>query len=723
MSTLTAFRSSRLWIKLLVGLMVVILALVLLAVFFPWDVLRGPINRYVSEKTGREFAITRRLEVKLGRTTRVFADGIEFANPDWAVDRHLVKAQAAEVHVRLFPLLFKRQIEMPLVRLTKPELGLQMEPDGRRTWALGSDTKDERNVPSIGALVVDEGNAHFVARQHGADIRTDFAMDRREDAGTSGVSPPMPLRFRAKGQWQNENFSAEGRTGDVLYLSAPLQQPFPAEVHVTAGRTNLRAKGTVASLATLDGANVNFQLQGANLGELYKLVGVVLPETPRFAVAGQLAKQGDVWRLRQMTGKLGNTDLAGEMSFDKSGNVPQLAGQLHSRALDFDDLAPLIGMKEQPTARQKAAAPQGKRPRDPNRKVLPTTKLDVARLQTMNADVRFSADKIVNAKQLPLDRASVHARLTNGVLQLEPLDLGVAGGRMTGRVRIDSKSTPVAVQLKLDGRGMELNRLFPGSQLTRASFGKIHGEIDLTGQGSSVAQMLGGASGNVAMLMGRGQISNLLMELMGLDGAEIIKFLMGGDTNVQLRCAATAFNVDKGRVTTRAFVLDTEDTVFYGDGVMNLAQETMDFVLRPYPKDMSILSLRSPLKLHGTLGAPQGGLDKGALASRAGLAIALGAINPLLALAATVETGPGLNADCATALRDAATPQAASRAGGNAPAGQREGSVMNAARSMSESMQPGRGQAQKSPSAGQSAPRSSTSSRPSNDTLPQTGAN
>jgi len=720
MTALTAFRSSRLWIKLLVGLVMVVLALALLAIFFPWDVLRGPINRYVSEKTGREFAITRRLEVKLGRTTRIFADGIEFANPDWAVDRHLVKAESAEIHIRLFP-LFKRQIEMPLVRLSKPELGLQMEPDGRRTWALGSDTKDERNVPAIGALVVDEGSAHFVAREHGADIRTDFAMDRREDAAVNGVSPPMPLRFRAKGKWQNENFSAEGRTGDVLYLSAPLQQPFPAEVHVNAGRMNLRAKGTVASLATLDGANVNFQLQGANLAELYKLIGVVLPETPRFAVAGQLAKQGAVWHLRQMSGKLGNTDLAGEMSFDKSGKVPQLVGQLHSRALDFEDLAPLIGLKEQTPARKTAAAARSKAPRDPNRKVLPSAKLDVARLQKMNADVRFSADKIVNAKKLPLDRASVHARLQDGLLHLEPLDLGVAGGRMTGQVRIDSRSEPAAVLVKLDARALELNRLFPGSQLTKASFGKIHGEIDLVGRGSSVGQMLGGASGNVAMLMGRGQISNLLMELAGLDGAEIIKFLMGGDTNVQLRCAATAFNVDKGLVTTRAFVLDTEDTVFYGDGKMNLAQESMDFVVRPYPKDVSILSLRSPLKVHGTLGAPKGGLDKGALASRAGLAIALGAVNPLLALAATVETGPGLNADCGTALRDASATQARSK--GNAPAGEREGNVMNAARAMSESMQPGRGQPQKSLPAGQAAKQAPQTAREARDTLPATGAN
>lgn len=676
----TARRFSGLWLKLLVGLLVLLVALVLLAVFFPWDWLRGPINRYVTEKTGREFAITQRLDVKLGRTTRIYADGITFANPEWAVDRHLVKADSAEIHVRLLPLL-KRQIELPLVRLSRPELGLQMEPDGRRTWALGGDTQDERNVPVVGALVVDEGSTHFVAGEHGADIRTDFAIDRREDAATGVVAPAMPLRFRARGTWQNEAFNAEGRTGDVLYLSAPLQQPFPAEVHVTAGRTNLRARGSVASLATLDGTNVNFQLQGANLAELYDLLGVVLPETPRYVLAGQLSKQGEAWRLRQMSGKLGNTDLAGEVAFDRSGDKPLLTGNLQSRSLDFEDLAPLIGLDKQ---RPKPAGPvitvRGKALRDPKRRVLPTARLDARRLQTMNADVRYAAARIVNAKGLPLDRGSVHARLQGGVLQLEPLDLGVAGGQMAGRIRIDGRNAPATAQLRLDARSLELNKLFPRSELTRASFGKIHGEIDLTGRGESVAQMLGAASGNVALLMGRGQISNLLMEFAGLDGAEIVKFLMGGDTNVQLRCAATAFSVDQGVMNSRAFVLDTVDTVFYGEGRIDLAQESLDFTVRPYPKDASFLSLRSPLKLTGTLGAPQGGLDKTALASRAGLALALGAINPLLALAATVETGPGENADCGAALREASAPQATARAMRNAPPAEKQGAAMGAAR-------------------------------------------
>ena len=110
-------------------------------------------------------------------------------------------------------------------------------------------------------------------------------------------------------------------------------------------------------------------------------------------------------------------------------------------------------------------------------------------------------------------------------------------------------------------------------------------------------------------------------------------------------------------MTSRAIVLDTSDTVITGEGRISLADETLDILLKPQPKDKSILSLRSPLRIGGTFAQPSAGPEKAALAGRVGLALLLGAINPLLALAATVETGPGENADCASVLALAAKPK------------------------------------------------------------------
>ncbi|HWP10465.1 MAG TPA: AsmA family protein [Ramlibacter sp.] len=675
------------WVKALAGALALAAVLALLAIFFPWDLLRGPLNRYVSDMTGRHFEITRKLDVKLGPTTRILADGIEFANPEWAADPHLVKAESAEIRIELLPLL-ERRIELPLVELRKPQLGLQVEADGRRSWALGRDTADPRNIPNIGALVVDHGSVHFIAAHHGADIHTDFAIQGppQPPAGsgtrvpaatgtsaattTTATAAPagaaMPLSFKSRGTWQKEPFTAQGRTGTVLYLNAPLQRPFPLEVNATAGATTLRASGSIASLATLDGANADFNLQGRDLADLYKLVGVVLPATPRYSLHGKLSKEGKVWHVRQIDGKLGNSDLAGELSYDRARAVPLLAGTVRSRSLDFDDLAPLVGLPEQPRSAAalphvsgaRAVAPDARAARGPTRKVLPAAGLDTARLRAMDADVRYAAARI---SQLPLERMTVHVKLRDGVLRLDPLNLGVAGGSVAGRLRIDGTSDPAVGEAHLDVRSLELNKLFPRVTITHASLGKMHGDIDLKGRGNSVARMLGTSSGSLALLMGPGQISNLLLEVAGLDGAEIVKFLLGGDQNVTLRCAAAAFDVAGGLMNTRALVLDTTDTVIYGSGQVSLANEAIDLTLRPYPKDMSILSLRSPLVVAGTFAGPKVGPYKGALAGRAGLALALAAVHPLLALAATVETGPGQDANCGPALREAASTYAAAR--------------------------------------------------------------
>ncbi|RYG14603.1 MAG: AsmA family protein [Burkholderiales bacterium] len=636
-----------------------IVALVLLVIFFPWDVLRGPLNRYVSEKTGRHFEITQRLDVKLGRTLRVFADGVEFGNPDWARDRNLLKASSAELHVKFWPLL-SRKIEVPVLKLTQPEIGLEMQGDGRRTWALGKDTSDTGTVPRIDQLIVDKGTLNFLAPAMGADIKTEFAI--------TGDADGLPLSYSSRGTYRKEPFTAKGRLGSVLQLSARQEQPFPIEVDARAGATSLKVTGTVANLGELDGADAAFDLRGNNLADLYKLLGVVLPATPQYALRGRLNKQADVWKVNAIQGRLGSSDLAGDLAYDNSQKVATLSGRVHSKVLNFDDLGPIIGVApDAPKAKvtvtgpndQQArlvttpAAPAAKsaaaKPRPG--KVLPVTPLDFEKLHAMNADVWYSAADIRRVRELPLDSGEVHINLKDGRLLLDNMKLGVAGGALAGRIDINAQAKPAVVQTKLDARGLQLNQLFPTVALTKSSLGKLNGRIDLKGTGNSAAQMLGSASGSVGVAMGRGQISNILLEFMGLDGGEILKFLVRGDQVVQLRCAAGSFDVAGGVMQTQSIVLDTVDTVIYGAGQVSLADETLNVTFRPQPKDMSILSFRSPLKIGGTFASPSAFPDKGALAGRAGAALALGLVNPLLALAATIETGPGVDTDCARVLQ------------------------------------------------------------------------
>ena len=645
---------ARRWLAVLLALLFV-LALVVL--FFPWDLLRGPVNRYVSEQLGRHFEITRQLDVTLGRTTTVQLDGVELANPDWAKEPYLLKAKAARFDIKLWPLLFGK-VELPEIALTEPQIGLQIEPDGRRTWALSRNTSDASAVPIIGTLLVDKGDLSYRASGQGANIQVAFALAAETRA--------LPLTYKARGSWKGEPLTAEGRTGGVLQLSKNTKQIFPFEVSAAAGKTRLKSKGTVTNLTELAAVDATFELQGQNLESLYRLAGVVLPSTPPYKLRGKLTRKGRVWSAEQIQGVLGSSDLSGALSFDTTEKTPLLSGKVQSKLLDFADLAPVIGLAPSTPRAAKSAvnapkvvaskAPAGVAPvaSQVGKKVLPTATLDLDKLSAMNADVQYSAADIRHIETLPLDKGAVHVKLTAGVLELTPISLGVAGGTMAGSIRIDSTATPAAFATQLDIRGMQFNKLFPTVNLTKNSLGKFSGQLDLKGRGNSAAQMLGSATGNVAMLMGRGEISNILMEFLGLDGGEIIKFFLKGDRNVVLQCAAAAFDVKDGLMTSRTILLDTSDTVINGAGKVSLANETMDIVLKPQPKDMSILSLRSPLHIGGTFASPSAGPDKLVLGERAVLALALGVINPLLALAATIETGPGEDANCAQTLQVAA---------------------------------------------------------------------
>ncbi len=316
-----------------------LLAAVLAVVLFPWDMLRGPLNRYVSETTGRSFEITRRLDVQLGWTTRVVADGLTFANPAWASEPYLVKAEQAEVDIELWPLL-SGQVVLPRVRLQQPAIGLQLEADGRRTWALGRDTADTGTVPRIGALLVDQGRLRFTGLD--TDIATEFAIDEQANA-----APCLPLSFKATGRWKKEPFTAEGRSSGVLALTqAGSPPPFALQIDARAGATRFKANGTVANLAALDGADAAVELQGRSLADLYKFIGVVLPGTPRYAVKGQLKKNGKVWAVDGIHGKLSQSDLGGALKFDAAPALPVLSGQLQSASLDFTDLGPVIGLSD-----------------------------------------------------------------------------------------------------------------------------------------------------------------------------------------------------------------------------------------------------------------------------------------------------------------------------------------------------------------------------------------
>lgn len=623
------------WLSALAALAVAVAALVAL---WDWNWFKGPVERQVEARTGRRLEIGGDLDVDLGRVAVIRADALSFANAPWARQPLMASAQRLELAIELWPLL-KGEVRIPDIRLTQARVYLQRDREHGGNWVFGD---GGGKLPTFRRVWIDDGQLEFLDPAGKTDIRAEIASraPRREDAAP-------PVEIQGKGRWKNNPFTVQGRAESPLELR-DAQRPYRLDLRAAAGATRAHARGELVDPFHLRDFDLQFALSGKNLADLYPLIGVAIPPTPPYALDGRLRRDDALWRYDGFTGKVGDSDLAGDASVDTAGKRPYLRADLVSKRLDFDDLAGFVG-----------AAPQGGRGestnpelaaqharQDASARLLPDTPYRLDKLRSMDADVKLKAARI-EAPGWPLDDMQARLLLEDGLLKLDPLNFGVADGDIRSTILMDARAPTLRTRADIRAQRLTLAKLMPTVKLGQDAIGRIGGRIALTGTGNSIARMLGDSDGSVAVGMGQGQISNLLMEFTGIDVAEILKFKLTGDHKIPIRCGFGDFAVADGVMTAKSLAFDTSDTVLIGSGTIDLRQEKLDLVIRPQPKDRSLLALRTPLLVTGTFKQPNARPDYKRLSLRGAAALALGAIAPPAALLATLELGPGKDTGCA----------------------------------------------------------------------------
>jgi len=623
---------------------------VVLVIFFDWNWLRHPIERVVTEKTGRALVINGNLNVKLGwPVTRVQVTDITFANPAWAKQPLMFTIKRVDGGIRL-PELFRRQFWLSTVRLTQPEVFLEQSLDGRKNWLLDRNQTDEKSQVKIDRIVLDNGHISYTDPLRNTHIQA--ALSTRQTLSQGTVS--ADIVFDARGDYKGLPLTASGSGGTILALSDETT-PYPIDIKASIGHTRVHATGTVTSLTRFSAADLNMMLSGASLDQLYPLIGIALPRTPTYSTQGHLLHDARRWRYEKFTGRMGKSDVAGNMQVDGGGKRPFLQGNLTFQLLDLADLGAPIGVSNQnkgkvpipgPATPTRQTMPAASAAASNKRDVLPALPFRTERWNSVDADVRIEAKRIQRARALPIENLVTRVRMNDSVLTLDPLKFGVAGGTLAGAITLNGQHDPIQAGLNIHARKLLLNQLFPTIKLSKTSIGQINGDFDLRGTGSAVGQMLASADGKVVLLIDGGEISKLMMETIGLHLWEILQLKITGDKVIKLNCALADFDVKKGVMQTRTMLLDTQITTITGSGDINLAQETLNLDLTPHTKVISPLALRSPIYIRGKFAKPQVSVDKTRLALRGAGAIALGVINPFLAIIPLVDTGPGKNSEC-----------------------------------------------------------------------------
>ena len=621
----------------------------LFLILFDWNWLRAPIERYVFKKTGRQLQIKGDIKVAIGLPPTIRIGKLRYENPEWSQEKQMATVEDLEFVPNLRS-LFGPVIIVERLRVVDADVLLERSKDGKRNWVFGKSDDPKAPVPEIRSLTIDNG----IIRWHdGLEELEARAEVKTEVQDAQGQPQRLPTVIAFSGSYKNLPFSGSARTGSVLGLRDS-GVAFPLQARGKIGKTSFEIDGTFIDIGQLAGVDARVKIAGPDLSRLYPIIPVPLPHSPPYSIEGRVKNQGTKYAYENVKGIIGGSDIGGSAIFTPKQPRPHLAASFHSKILDLKDLGPMIGIHSSGAAdagRGTVSSEHGK-PESPaaSARVLPKEPFRLERLNAIDADITLKAGQIRRPKGLALEDLTATLKLADGELTLEPLDFGFAGGNIVSNIKLNAKQDPIVTQATISMRALRINKLFPTVQLMEGSEGAMGARIKISGRGNSIAAMLATASGEGSFATSGGALSNLLVEFFGLDGGEIIKFLVVGDRETPIRCGAASFEVKDGLAASRSIVLDTVDTQIEGSGTVNLRDEQLDITLKPHPKDVSILVVRSPIHITGSFAKPNVSIDKGGLLKRLGSSALLGLINPLAALIPLVETGTGTDVNCVELL-------------------------------------------------------------------------
>lgn len=623
------------------------LALIVLLVLFRWNWLRGPLADAISARTHRPVTISGNLEVHpWSWAPTATVNGLVIGNTPWGGSGPLASLPRLTVQVKILPLL-RGKVILPLVEVDQPAVNLMRDAKGRANWVF-NDPPRPIKLPAINHLIIHDGAIGYVDVGRRATFAGTISSNEQATGADRGS-----FRLEGKGALKGAHFAARVSGGPLVNIDPSRAYPFDARIE--AGATRIRLEGRIDHPFNFAALSGKLSVSGADLKDLYDLTGLALPNSPPYALAAGFSRRGAVVALSGLRGRMGESDLEGDVSIDNSSGRPFVKADLASRRLRLSDAMAIVGGVPKRNARallspdQKLMAAR----LTAEHRMLPDSHLDVTRVRAMDARVSYRADR-VEAGKTPLRGLSLKVSLDHGVIDVDPLDLSLPQGRLAGSVRIDARrDTPAeAIDLRLsNGRLESLMAAGPHPAIE----GGLYARAKLSGVGDSVRAMAGSANGALTLVIPGGEIRQALAELLGIDATKGLFLLIAKDQGeTPIRCAVADFRATNGVLTARRIVLDTGVVLVNGTGDLNLRDETVNLDLRGKPKKFRLVRIKAPITVRGRLASPRIGVDIVKAAPQALISAAVGVLAaPLAAILPFVSPGLAKDADCAALVAEA----------------------------------------------------------------------
>lgn len=707
----------KLALKIIAGLFsLVIVAFIGFLMTFDVNQYKDDIVKVVQEKTQRTFSIDGELRLEPSLIPTVAVEGVKFGNADWGSKPDMLSVGLFEAQVALLPLLSKN-IQVKRLILNDAHILLEKNKKGVANWSIAlADGKPEKKkeqaeaptgtteLPGLDVNEVRINNATLTYID-AATGKTEKINLKELSLEAGGYSDPLQVSLDANyndipvslsgngGSLQslvnNEAYelNVSSKVGKVkadlngkiadpkqfkglelnltlgmsslqevaVLIKKELPDVGPIDIKVNVSdkgdgyelkslvasidKLNINANGEISNAAQLKGLKLNFDVKVDKLSDLKKLAGSELPAIGPFALLGTATDIDGGYKLSAFQLNLDKTDMNGEATLNLSGARPALTAATSSNLID---LTPFISDGEKKKAEKKS-------------RVFSAEPLPFELLKKADVNASVSAKKIQHP-DMPLENVELKLSLNNGNLDIKPFRFNAAGGAATANVSLDASSGKTGkLVTSINIKDFEPSTL-PTLQ-GKLKGGKTDINIDVSGAGKSIADIMAGLNGTFVVQMGAGTLKS------GKEGEEKSLLLStfnsvygsGSKDETILQCGVINANIKDGIATLdKGVAFETRAMNLIGSGAINLKTEELDIGIDPEAREgmgLSMGQLAELVRIRGTLAEPKAGPStKEALKSAAtiGAAVATGGISILaqgLFNRATADANP-----CATAL-------------------------------------------------------------------------
>ena len=627
------------WAGVVIG---VLLGSLALGELMGWPFLKEPLARQIEQRTGLSVQFDGQFRTRLILAPQLSAERVTVGATALVDVPHLLQAEGLVLEWRwvdLWRASHGRSLRIKSLQADTVDAHLVRLKNGAASWQLTPGPAPESDAttsalpapPELDRLVLHAGQVDIRDAVHDLDLKVKIQQ-------STSASARLPWTADAKGHYHGATIDLQAQAAAELPLllqndgDPPL---LPLQLSGQIGKTHLLFDGAVGALWAGQGVDGRLQISGPSLQATAAPLGVVLPATPPYRIVARVVRRGPTWSVVTDSATVGSSSLTASMQYQTDTQPPRLSGRLGGQRLALADLAPSVGAD--------------KAPRKSGR-VLPDQPFDLPKLSRMDANI------LVDLRQInfgtpslgPVKEVKAHLVLVNSQLRLSDLSAQVAGGQLDGQTEYEIKQDipQWTAQLRfskvdLDSWIRGLNKGADADRSAARSYmsGTLDASISLKGHGRSVAEILGKANGKLKAEVGDGQLSQLVTEAAGLDVAQSLGMLIGGDKPLRLNCALVMADIDDGMVMVRHAVLDNVDSTLRMQGGASFKTEELRLRLVSEPKDFSPLSLRSPVTVTGRFGDPVLGIEPQGLIARAAGAVALALVTPPAALLALIDTG------------------------------------------------------------------------------------